>query len=364
MIRVLHVLGGLRRGGAETFVMNLYRNIDRNKIQFDFVVHSGEETDYSRQIRELGGRIYVFSPTKNKNLLKIYNQWKELLLEHTEYTIIHSHIRSYASLITHLANINNRKIIVHSHSISNGKGINAVAKWILQYPIRYSADYMFACSDDAGEWLFGKKSLKKDNYFQVKNGIEVDRYKYNKVTRDDYRNRLKLQDNYVLINIASFRKVKNQSFLINLIDQIKEKESSIKLVLVGEGGEKTEIEHMVKSKGLENQVVFLGERGDVPCLLQAADCFLFPSLWEGLGISAIEAQAAGLKTLCSDHIPKEAGVTDLCEFLPLDIDKWQEVVLQKQKERIDTTKQIKQNGYDIGTTVEWLTSFYQKVSCK
>ena len=364
MIRVLQVLGNLERGGAETFVMNLYRKLDRSKCQFDFVVHSDKKTDYYNEIQSLGGNIFIFPKPSLSSMNTLMSQWNLFLREHEEYQIIHSHVRSYASLIASVGKKNNRKVIAHSHSISNGTGISAVIKKVLQFPLRYKADYFFACTDEAGKWLFGRNINNNSNYYIIRNGIDVEVFNFDEKVRALYRNKLGIHDEYVFINVASFRKVKNQIFLIGLFTELKRRNKKIKLLLVGSGDELSNVKKEATKNNLEQDVIFLGERGDIAELLQASDCFLFPSLWEGLGISAIEAQATGLKTVCSDKIPCDVKVTDLCTFSSLDMNSWLGNISTMDYCRYGRAQQIIDSGYDINDIVNWQTNFYLKIGCE
>ena len=363
-LRILHVLGSLNMGGAESFVMNLYRHIDRTKTQFDFVVHSDEETEYTKEILEMGGKIYVFPKPGLFSIIPLIHKWREFFLEHREYCIIHSHIRSYASIILFIAKQSGRITIAHSHSISNGKGFESIVKSILQLPIRHQADYLFACSDDAGRWLYGKNAIRKNNYYVIRNGIDIHQFEFNEIIRKEYREKLNLQDKYTYINVANFRKVKNQSFLVLLIQRLIKKNENIHLLLVGEGAEKNALENVTERLHLTQYISFLGGRNDVPALLQAADCFLFPSLWEGFGISAIEAQAAGLTTICSDKVPEDVMVTPLCKRIPLDIGLWVEETPTAMKSREDYAQSIVNKGFDIVSVANWLEVFYINIAQK
>jgi glycosyltransferase involved in cell wall biosynthesis len=362
MIRVLQVLGGLNLGGAETMVMNLYRAIDRTQVQFDFIIHLQGKQAYEDEVLELGGRIYRFPAFNGKNLCEIKELWNHFFVRYPEYKILHSHVRSYASVYLPIAKKHGLTTIIHSHSTSNGSGISSIAKKIMQYPLRYQADYFFGCSKEAGEWLFGDTVVNSDKFTILKNAIDIKKYTYSNKERLIIRNEFKIQEStFVLGHIGRFMEAKNHKFLIDIFKVIHEKYSDSKLMLVGDGKLKKLIKNKVQKLGLQNDVIFTGIRSDIPELLSAMDVFCFPSVFEGLGIVAVEAQASGLHTICSDKVPKEANVTELAEFISLakSAEEWANIILKyRTYERTDTFSDIYDAGYDIKQTARWLQNFY------
>lgn len=366
-IRILHMIGNLDVGGSQAMVMNLYRKTDRNKVQFDFVVDRPERNYFVPEIEALGGRVYTLPRFKGYNVPEIKREWHAFLSEHPEYKILHSHVRSYASLYLPVAKHHGLKTVVHSHSTSNGGGIASVVKYMLQYPIRYQADFFFGCSNEAGEWLFGKKAVKSDKYRLVKNAIDARAYTYNEETRKEYREKLGVTDKRVYMHVGRLHESKNHLFLLDAFANIKRMQSEGVLILVGDGEEREKITDKIKELSLSDSVILLGSRSDIPELLQAADCFLFPSLWEGLGIAAIEAQAASLPCICSDTIPQEVKITELCEFLPIsdnsaDVREWAEKAVTLATDRRDRYEEIAKAGFDIEDSSAKLTEFYMTLS--
>lgn len=362
-VRVLHVLGALNRGGAETMVMNLYRHVDRDQVQFDFMIHTEEKCDYEDEILALGGRIHHICRFRGTNTAAYVRAWKRFFKEHREYRIVHGHMRSTASIYLSVAKRYGVFTISHSHSTSSGKGISAAVKNMMQLPIRYVAEYFFACSKTAGEWLFGKKVIAGDRFAILKNAIDVDQYRFDPGVRERVRRELGIGDQLVIGHVGRFDPSKNHRFLISVFEQIHSEIADCRLVLAGDGELRDEIETLAKQKGLEKEILFLGTVSNVEKILQGMDIFVFPSYYEGLGIVAIEAQASGLLTVCSDSVPGEVNVTGLAKFLPLgDCSYWKDKILQfwKQKEasRIGVTEQVKQNGYDIHETSGYMQRFY------
>ena len=194
VVRVLHVLGGLDAGGAENFVMNVYQKIDREKIQFDFVKHTNKKQFFDEEIQKLGGKIYSCPKYNFINHIAYCRWWKQFFLAHPEYLIIHGHVRSTASIYMKISKKNRRIAIAHSHNTSNGSGFSAIIKKILQKQIKWYADYLFACSERAGIWLYGKEAVKRNNYKMIPNAIDCERFSYNPIKRDEIRKKYQLDN--------------------------------------------------------------------------------------------------------------------------------------------------------------------------
>lgn len=363
MIRVLHVIGSLNNGGSQAMIMNIYRNINREKIQFDFIIDREDEVFFADEIKQLGGKIYVMPIFNLRNLFKFIKEWNKFFCEHEEYKIIHGHVRSTAAIYLKIAKKYGLETISHSHSTSSGTGIKALIKDIMQYPIRYIADYFFACSKDAGQWLFGKKVIEKENFYIIKNAIDAKKYIYNDDIRIKIRKEFNIEDKFVIGHIGRFSTPKNHSYLIDIFKEIYEENKNSILMLVGDGELRKCIEEKVAKLNLQDNVIFTGIRSDINYILQGMDVFVCPSLFEGLGIVVIEAQATGLHCLVADTLPKlETKVTDLIQYLPLDnnIRGWSRNLLKYNNnyERTNRYKDIENSGYDINSTVKEIERFY------
>lgn len=361
MIRVLHMIGSLNIGGSQTMIMNLYRNIDREQIQFDFILDHPDQLFFAEEVKSLGGKIYFMPEFTGTNLLGVIKAWHRFFREHPEYKILHSHVRSYASVYLPIARRYGVKTIIHSHSTSNGKGIKSLVKRIMQYPLRHQADYCFSCSQEAGEWLFGKKIASNDRHFIVRNAIDAKKFHYNEDVRREYREKLGVNDQTVYVHVGRFHPAKNHDFLLRVFSKIHARNSNTVLLLLGDGELRTSIEKQIQELGLQNAVHLPGGSSEVHKWLQAADCFLFPSLWEGLGIVAVEAQASGLPCICSNQVPPLVKVMDSCRFIPLDEEKWVAAAMSAAPDRQDSYDQIVAAGYDVHATSQWLYEFYSKI---
>ena len=359
-IKVLQMIASMYMGGSQAMIMNLYRNIDRNKIQFDFVVDHPEYDSYASEIESLGGKVYTMPVFNGRNFNQVKKAWNELFLEHPEYKILHSHARSYASIYLPVASKNGVKTIIHSHNTSNGTGIKAMVKNTLQYPLRYQADYYFGCSKDAGRWLFGNKIVNSDRFYVLNNAIDALSFRFNEDIRNKYRKDYNINNETIYIQVGSLTDQKNHVFTIDIFNKLSKINKNIKLYIVGTGNNQKMIERRIKEYDLEDKIILLGRRNDVNNLLQMADCYIMPSIYEGLSVAAIEAQASGITCLLSDVVSKDVKVSDVCEFLPLDIDKWVDR-LNCSFTRKDTYEDIVKAGYDVKTTARWLEDFYQSI---
>lgn len=366
--KVLQVLGGLNRGGAETLVMNIYRNIDREQIQFDFVIHTSENGAYYDEIVSLGGKVYHCPRYTGKNHFAYKKWWKGFFEKHEEYQVVHGHVRSTAAIYLKVAKKYGCYTIAHSHSSSSGKGIAAIIKNILQYPIRYTADYFLGCSQIANEWLFGKKVANDPRKCSIlKNGIDITKFSYHPDIRNTYREELGIENHFVIGTVGRIEQPKNPFFILEIFNEILKIKENAKLLWVGDGALTPFVKEKIIKLNIQEGVLMVGSRDNVSDYLQAMDIFLFPSLWEGLGMCLIEAQATGLPCVCSDVIPHEADVTDLIVHVSLSasIEDWVNKcfsVLCKFRE--SKTTEIEKANYDIRQVVDQLRRIYGTCSNK
>lgn len=362
-VRVLHVVGIMGLGGAETMVMNLYRQIDRQKVQFDFVVHTDQAGAYDREIKSLGGKMYSCPRYRGANHLSYVNWWKAFLADHTEYKILHSHIRSTASLYLPIAKKHGLTIIIHGHSTSNGKGIEAAVKGILQLPLKRQADYLFACSKEAGEWLFGKKAVRSERFHVIPNAIDTERFRFDPVLRESVRKDLGVEERFVIGHVGRMTREKNHAFLLRIFQELLKRKSNAVLFLLGDGELREQLTKEAATLGISSWVTFFGARTNVSDYYQAMDAFVFPSTWEGLGIAALEAQAAGLPCLIADTVPRAVDIgAGLVAFLPLSkpAAEWAGMICSVQ--RNDTSQFVRKAGYDVRDNAAAFQRFYEKIA--
>ena len=365
-VRVLQVFAEMNIGGAETMIMTLYRNINRSKVQFDFVVHTNQKGQYEEEIESLGGKIYRFPKYTGKNHFFYKKAWVDFFESHPEYKIVHGHLRTTASIYLRLANKFNRETIAHSHSTaSRGNKFEQVVKNIMQYSIRYTTDYMFACSDESGKWLFGKKCTRKSNYRLIKNAIKSEDYFISEIKRNQTRRLLNLEQKFVVGHIGSFTEPKNHKFIIDVFYEVIRREKNSVLLLVGDGKLRKNIEKKARKLGINDSIIFLGIRTDIANLLQAMDVFIFPSVYEGLPVTLIEAQASSLKIFASDTITKEVKITDNIEFVSLNSParEWASRMIKYSNgyEKRNTSQEIVDAGYDVKNNAQELEQFYVSI---
>jgi glycosyltransferase involved in cell wall biosynthesis len=347
----------MNTGGIETWLMNIYRHIDRTKIQFDFAVHTDKKGYYDDEIEELGGKIFQVPRFNFINMYLYKKTWKDLL-KNSNYHIIHTHIRSTACIFLKIAKKYSFTTIAHAHSTANGTWIHSLIRNFFQRNISKYTDIRLACSKKAGNWLF-----KDADYRVIKNAINSSLYIFNDGIRSQYRKIFNMEDDAIVIgHIGRFIFAKNHDFLIDIFANLYKQNSKFRLVLVGDGGEKKyAIEKKVKTLGLEEKIIFTGVRSDIHQLLQMMDIFIFPSRYEGLGIALIEAQAAGLQCFVSDVIPREAIITDMINVISLNepAAKWADKILNTMNtNRKNTLSYIQNNGFDIKNVSKELEDLY------
>lgn len=345
-IRILHVVGVMNYGGAETLIMNWYRHIDRSKYQFDFLVHFSEKGKFDDEIKQLGGNIYYIPRYKGINHLEYIRSFKIHLNDHVEHKIIHFHIRSTAKFLSKVAKKLNRKTILHSHSISERKGVSSIVKKITKLNINKNIDLKLACSKEAGEWLFGEKK-----FYIIPNAIPIKKYKVDSTTRERLRKEINCENKKIIGHVGRFTYEKNHKFLLNIMEAIKYCDDII-LLLIGEGPLYKEIEE--QSHGLN--IIFLGAQSNVNEWLMAMDLFVIPSIYEGLGIVSIESQASGLPTLCSFGLPKEIMITNQAKFIEVkNVNLWITEILRSNENNIlkrqNINKELLDNEYNISKSV-------------
>ena len=361
-VRVLHVMASMRRAGAQTYVMNVYRHLDRERVQFDFVVHDRHEEDYDAEIRSLGGRLFYVDRYKGVNHWAYKKQWQRHFDGHPEHRIVHSHVRSTASIILRIAKDCGRKTIAHSHNTRSGTGFIGLAKRVLESQIGYSSDELLACSDSAGRWLYGKEVVRKNNYRVFKNAIDPSVFAFNKEVREEARVRIGVSNGELVVgHVGRFHPQKNHKFLLKIFKQLVKRVPGARLLMIGDGELRDEIQRQVAESGLEETVIMAGARSDVADLLQAMDVFVFPSIYEGLPVTLIEAQAAGLACVLSDRITEEVAITDLVRFVPLEdsTDTWVDSIIEAgRRQRKQNVGEIAKAGYDVRRVSGEIQEFY------
>lgn len=369
-IRVLHAVGNMGIGGIETLIMNVYRNIDRRKIQFDFLIHTPTDGEYGEEIRTLGGHLYHMPVLRDKphTYYWRYFEYKCALRgffsEHPEIKILHGHMTNTASIYMPIAMKygNVKCCIAHSHQTEATPGLSGIVTNVLQRNVEKIATDYFACSEEAAKWIYSLTLVETGKVKVIHNGADVEKYHYAAKEHECLKEKMGHSGKIVIGNVARFKKQKNHEFLIDIFAEIHKLNKQTVLVLVGQGELEQEMKNKVSQLGLSDCVEFLGARSDVPTLLKEFDVFLLPSLFEGLPLVGIEAQAAGLPIVASNTVTQETDITGNVTFLPLDMPakEWAENVLEMCAtfSRKDMTETVRSAGYDIKQTAQWLQNFY------
>lgn len=356
-VRVLQVVTHMERGGLESMIMNYYRHIDREKIQFDFLVHRTERAAFDDEIESLGGRIYRLPRLVpwSKSYLSALNHFFD---EYPEYKVIHVHQDCLSSVILKVAVQHNVPVrVAHSHNANQDRNLKYPIKLWYRRSIPQYATNLFACGKDAGDWMFNGAP-----YQIINNAIDAAAYTYDPEKRIEMRQKLGLGDELIVGHVGRFNLQKNHQFLLDIFAALLKKEPNAVLMLVGGGENMAKIQAKTQTLGIAEHVRFLGIRSDVADLLQAMDVFVFPSLYEGLPVTMVEAQAAGLPCLISDKVPPECIITEgLVDTLPLSAgaETWSEKLFEKRDTpRTDRRAEIAAHGFDITAEAVKLQEFY------
>lgn len=363
-IRVLHVLGTTNLGGAESRIMELYRNMDRNKVQFDFLVHTDKEGHYSAEIRALGGNIYSVPRFNVKNYCAYRRALVSFFAQHHDYAAIQGHMTSTASIYLPIAKKAGIPItIAHARSAGVDKGVKGLVTKIVRHPLKNRADYLFTCSEEAGVAIYGKNAVRQGKVWTIPNAIDTERFRFNSVVREKMLAELGLSDKFVIGHVGRFGFMKNHAYLIEVFYELCILHEDVALVLIGKGELEKEIKQKVLDLGLTEKVYFLGTRTNVEDYYQAFDYFVFPSVFEGLPGSVAEAQAAGLHCLVSDKVTREAALTDLAVYRSIDEPpiEWAKEIQRNAKDamiRRDVQQDIREKGFDVRIQAKQMAEFY------
>ena len=367
-LRVLHVVGGLDAGGIESLIMGLYRNIDRNEIQFDFVKHSPEAGMFEEEALSLGAEIYLAPKYKVINHVQYVGWWKRFFHEHPEHLVVHGHMRSTASVYLAVAKAEGRKTVAHSHSTSDDSGPSAYVKRFLYRNLNDVADYRFACSEEAANWLFGNERSAAPVTL-LRNGIDARGMAYSPVGREKVRRSNAISYGDVVVGtVGRLTRLKNQAELVRAFGRWSDGIPRMKLLIVGEGEERGPIEAVIREESLEGAVLLPGKTDEVADFLSAMDLFVLPSLHEGFGNVLVEAQCNGLRCVASDSVPSATNVLGRVEYLPIEngLREWDSSVGRLLDEpREDRTRfadRIAQGGYDVADGARHLSNFYLGIS--
>lgn len=361
-IRIAHVMGKMISGGVESVVMNYYRHIDKDKIQFDFIVDEDSTHIPYEEIENMGGKVVLVPPYQKVGL---YIKELKKIFKEKKYRIVHSHVNSLSVFPLYAAKKVNVPVrIAHSHSTSNKKEWKKnIIKNILKLFSKANATHYFCCSELAGCWLFGKNTYDKNKVDLISNAINIDKFIYNQKIRDEVRKQLNINHDTVVVgHVGRFVEQKNHEFLIDIFNEIHRQKSNSVLLLAGNGPLINNIKMKVNKLGLQDNVRFLGIRNDIEKIMQGMDIFLLPSLYEGLPVVGVEAQASGLLCILSDEMTKETKVLESTEFISLEKTayEWSNIILEKYEvfTRKNRRKDIIKANFEIKTEAKKLEERY------
>ena len=363
MIRVLHVLAALSDGGGvQVLLRNYYKEMDTENYKFDFAVYSKRDGEVKRYFEQQGSRIYQVTP-RGRNAIK--NLWQmRNIIKNGNYDIVHTH-QTYLGLstlaIAKLYGVKGRIIHTHSRVEVTSFFAKQVKKVLVLLSKKIATDF-FSCSNWAQEYFWGEG--KAYEHKLMHNAIDLEKYKFSYDVREKVRKHLGLTDSFVVGHVGRFTPIKNHKFILKIFKLLKDDFEDVKLLLVGEGKLLPETKSMAAEMGLTEDIIFAGERNDVHELLQAMDVMVFPSTSEGLGIVAIEAQAAGLSVVCSEAVPREVNVTGMVKYVSLDDESgWCDAIKEtKNDQRVSHLDTLKNAGYDINHEAKQLEKLYNEIS--
>lgn len=363
-IKILMVLGNAGRGGAQAYVMNILRNIDLTRFEIDFLVNRRTKDGYEAEIEALGSRIYVTPAFKGINLFSYIAHINEIL-QQGKYDIVHGHASSSAALYLRAAKKHGCATIAHSHSAGyRGNAVEQIVKRFFTIGVKSQGDYWFGCSALAAKRLFGRNYAKNKKYHHIPNAITAQKYQYDEGVRQRIRSELGIGEGEILYgHVGTFSVPKNHSFLMEVFHKLQEKQGEkAHLVLLGEGALKETVQQDVVSRGMDKQVTFTGNVSNVGEYLMAMDVLIFPSLFEGLPLTLLEAQAAGLPCVISDTITDEVYLTDLIKVVSLakSAEEWAQIAEgARANDRQAYNQQVAETRFNMSNSIHELMALYE-----
>lgn len=359
-IRVLQIVSSMIVGGTENFLMTNYRYVDKNRVQFDFLKHRDSHDYYDDEILGMGGRIYSVPPINPIRQVQYDAAVSHFFKEHKgTYPIIHSHLNSLSAYSLRIAKREGIPVrIAHAHAKPNTINYKTPIIMYTKHIIKNYYTDAFACSNEAGKWLFGNSP-----FTIIPNAIDSNMYLPQEQIRRDIREELGISDGFVIGMVANFKTVKNHGFIVNVFSKILKKVPDAYLVLVGYGEVKANIEKLVADMNLSNRVIFTGLREDVNRVLQGLDVFVLPSVSEGFAISVLEAETVGIPCVVSTGVPTDVKLFDEMNtsfISTANEDDWIEKIISLQKAtKRNWVKEISKTQYDVRNNAEKLMEFYE-----
>lgn len=381
-VRVLHVLGNTNLGGAESRIMDLYRHTDRNRVQFDFLVHSGEEGFYEKEIRELGGRIFRVPRFRIYNYFSYWKALKEFFQKHHEFALVQGHMTSTAAIYLPIAKkAGVKKTAAHARSAGVDKGLKGTMTRFLRRNLADKADYLFTCSELAGISVYGEKAVQEGKTIFIPNAIDCAGFTFDPEKRKKMREELGLTDAIIIGHVGRFHYAKNHEYLLRVFAELCRMsagadgstaeigaDQKYHLILLGEGPLMEDTRKLAEELGVADRVHFLGNHKNIADYYQTMDYFVYPSRYEGMPGTIVEAQASGLPCLMSDTICREVIATELVETMSIEEEPkaWAEglqrridALVSKQENREKYAAKMAAAGFDVQAQAERMMRFYE-----
>lgn len=358
-MKILHMSSSLDGGGVERLLFDYYTHMDRKNIQFDFVKVCSKEGILEQPLKKMGSNIFEIPPLRDG--YGEYSKYLRSILKHGHYDAIHSHGGYRALFALRIAKQERVSIrIAHSHMAYIPESIKEhVVRKISTFFIKRYATHLFACGKDAAFWMWGRKACTSGKVHIMTNAIDTERFKYSEEKRDKIRAELRLEDKFVIGNVARFSYQKNHEFLIRAFYKVRKIRKNAILLLIGRGELEENIKKQVSVLGLNDSVIFMGVRNDVPEILNAMDVFVLPSMYEGLPVTLIEVQANGLPVLVADTVTKEICINNNVAYVPLNVNCWVNAICSSTNTRINNSAElVKIAGYDINDEADSLSNAY------
>lgn len=362
-IKVLAIVYQLKPAGLENRLMDIIRNIDQNRVQIDVFTYQLEQGVYDDEVRALGGIVYYNPALTVKNMFWYVKYFRDFLKNHPEYKIIHAHQDAWCSVFckgAYLAGVPVR--IAHSRTAISSNSLGNTAKNLIKLPTKKYANYYFAVSEKAGRWLYGDKFFDQHKVQVWPNAIDAEKFYYDENIRDRIRNNNGWDNCFVIMHVGNFTYPKNHPFLLKVFSKIHDRCPDAILVLAGDGDRKV-INEYINELNIQDCVKLLGSRRDINELLQGADVFVFPSIFEGLPGALVEAQASGIPCVLSDTIAHEVYINPNIKVLSLneEPENWaDEIVRLKGVIHIKSKSYITAKSFDIKSLTNKLCDFYEK----
>ena len=351
----------MNRGGAEAMLMNFYRNVDREQVQFDFLLTEPNRCQYEDEIETLGGKVFRVPLLTMRAPMAYINGVRDFLNAHREYQIVHSHTSSKSAVPLWVAKRCGVPVrVCHAHSSSSGSGMEGLIRGILGVWLKRVATDFMACGEGASRCWYGNEYTDSGRVIIVPNAVDTKKFAFNQDVRGEVRKKLSISDGeFVMGMVSRFHPVKNHLFMLDVVKGLKEQGKKVKLLLVGDGELRQEIERKIENLGIENETIMVGLVSDVHTYLHAMDVVMMPSLNEGLPVSLVEAQANGLSCVVSTGVPEEVNITGNVSFLPLDVHSWVENLMKMNMGRdVAAVKKVKDAHYDIEIASKELEQWY------